>query len=215
MRARRLVALISTAALVVALLPGVALGAHPDRTRGGGPEPTPVAPSVNTVYIVQMAERPVVAYTGDIAGYQATRPARGQKIDPAGADALAKEIQSKLLTVTDPETGDKVFNKIYTRDVFHGAAEADAPDLQLGYADGYQTGKASAAGAAPQELLEINDDKWSGEHASSDAESTPGVFFCNRKVTGDPAIVDLGPTALQYLGLKIPADYDGKPLPQE
>ena len=136
-------------------------------------------------------------------------------VDPAGADALAKEIQSKLLTVTDPETGDKVFNKIYTRDVFHGAAEADAPDLQLGYADGYQTGKASAAGAAPQELLEINDDKWSGEHASSDAESTPGVFFCNRKVTGDPAIVDLGPTALQYLGLKIPADYDGKPLPQE
>ncbi len=58
MRARRLVALISTAALVVALLPGVALGAHPDRTRGGGPEPTPIAPSINTVYIVQMAEKP-------------------------------------------------------------------------------------------------------------------------------------------------------------
>jgi predicted AlkP superfamily phosphohydrolase/phosphomutase len=145
-----------------------------------------------------------------------TKGREGQGIvDPAEADALAKEIQEKLIAVTDPETGDKVFNKIYTREVFKGAAAADAPDLQLGYADGYQTGKASAAGAAPAELFEINDDKWSGEHASSDTESTPGIFFANRKMEGEAAIVDLGPTALKYLGLTIPTDYDGKPLPLE
>lgn len=37
---------------------------------------------VSRAYIVQMADQPVVAYTGGVAGLQATRPARGQKIDP-------------------------------------------------------------------------------------------------------------------------------------
>lgn len=36
----------------------------------------------NKVYIVQLAEQPVTAYTGGVRGLQATRPARGQKIDP-------------------------------------------------------------------------------------------------------------------------------------
>ncbi len=34
------------------------------------------------VYIVQMAEQPVVAYSGGIAGYPTTKPAKGQKINP-------------------------------------------------------------------------------------------------------------------------------------
>ena len=33
-------------------------------------------------YIVQLAELPVVAYDGSIKGYAATKPGRGQKIDP-------------------------------------------------------------------------------------------------------------------------------------
>lgn len=36
----------------------------------------------NKLYIVRMAEEPVVAYRGGIPGLQATRPNRGQKIDP-------------------------------------------------------------------------------------------------------------------------------------
>jgi len=36
----------------------------------------------NGVYIVQMKAAPVVAYTGDVPGYRATKPAKGQKIDP-------------------------------------------------------------------------------------------------------------------------------------
>ena len=33
-------------------------------------------------YIVQMSDAPVVSYTGDIAGYKATKPSKGQKLDP-------------------------------------------------------------------------------------------------------------------------------------
>jgi subtilisin family serine protease len=36
----------------------------------------------NRAYIVQMAEPPVTAYSGGIAGLAATKPGRGQKIDP-------------------------------------------------------------------------------------------------------------------------------------
>jgi hypothetical protein len=36
----------------------------------------------NNVYIVRMADSPVVAYEGGIPGYQATKPRKGQKIDP-------------------------------------------------------------------------------------------------------------------------------------
>ncbi len=36
----------------------------------------------SSVYIVQMTEDPVVAYDGDIAGFPATRPGSGQKINP-------------------------------------------------------------------------------------------------------------------------------------
>jgi hypothetical protein len=39
--------------------------------------------------IVQLAEAPVVAYGGGIPGYAATRPARGQKIDPLDARVVA------------------------------------------------------------------------------------------------------------------------------
>jgi subtilisin family serine protease len=39
----------------------------------------------NNAYIVQLAEQPVTAYTGGIKGLQATKPRKGQKIDPNSA----------------------------------------------------------------------------------------------------------------------------------
>ncbi len=38
-----------------------------------------------STYIVQMSQSPVVAYDGDIAGLKATKPAKGEKIDPLSA----------------------------------------------------------------------------------------------------------------------------------
>lgn len=140
------------------------------------------------------------------------REGRGT-VEPSEADRLAAEIRGKLLAVTDPETGEKVFDNIYTSEVFTGEAAADAPDLQLAYADGYQSSKSTASGGAPEHLFEPNDDKWSGEHASSDAANTPGIFFSNQNInTETPRIVDLGVTALEYLGASAPADYEGEPL---
>jgi hypothetical protein len=40
------------------------------------------------VYIVRLAENPVVAYTGGVAGLKATKPNKGQKIDPNSTDVV-------------------------------------------------------------------------------------------------------------------------------
>lgn len=48
---------------------------------GGQPGSKRVALS-NSAYIVQMADMPVTAYQGGIQGYAATKPRKGQKIDP-------------------------------------------------------------------------------------------------------------------------------------
>jgi len=128
------------------------------------------------------------------------------------APVLLEELKQKLLAVTDPNNGDKVFRNVYTFPHPQGDAVAEAPDIQLGYAEGYQTAKASAAGAAPKEIFEPNLNKWSGEHASSDVDFTPGIFFANQKTAPKPVLLDLGVTALKYLGLQVPADFEGKPL---
>lgn len=56
---------------------------------GTAQEPTPQVPedivaakSESQVYIVQMSGDPVVIYEGDIAGLPATKPAKGQKVNP-------------------------------------------------------------------------------------------------------------------------------------
>jgi subtilisin family serine protease len=43
----------------------------------------------NGVYIVQMLAAPAVSYSGGIAGYNATKPGIGQKIDPLAANTLS------------------------------------------------------------------------------------------------------------------------------
>jgi subtilisin family serine protease len=52
------------------------------------PDATSNAPK-NGVYIVQMKASPVVSYTGDISGYNATKPGQGKKIDPLAANTLS------------------------------------------------------------------------------------------------------------------------------
>ena len=134
-------------------------------------------------------------------------------VEPADAGALIDEIRQKLLDVTDPDTGEKVFSAIYTRDEYTGIASEDAPDIQLGYAEGYQSTKDTVKGTAPEGLFEPNTDKWSGEHASSDVRLTPGIFFSNQSIGDEePHIVDIGVTALDYLGAKVPDDFEGKNL---
>jgi hypothetical protein len=42
----------------------------------------------NKVYVVRLAENPVVAYDGKIKGYAATKIRKGQKLDPDAGDVV-------------------------------------------------------------------------------------------------------------------------------
>jgi predicted AlkP superfamily phosphohydrolase/phosphomutase len=127
---------------------------------------------------------------------------------------LQDEIRDKLLPLKDPETGDAIFKDIYKRDdIYKGEYIQMAPDLQVGFLDGYRVGWQDTLGTIRRGVVENNNRKWSGDHCATATEISHGVFFSNRKIASDaPHIMDLAPTILKSLEVPIPADYDGKPL---
>jgi len=127
---------------------------------------------------------------------------------------LQDEIRGKLLPLSDPETGERIFADIYKRDdIYKGEYIQMAPDLQVGFLDGYRVGWQDTLGTIRRGVVENNNKKWSGDHCATATEISHGVFFCDRKLaTADPHIMDLAPSILKLLETQIPADYDGKPL---
>jgi subtilisin family serine protease len=76
----KLISLVSASALVLAGgLAGTASMAAPIKSEAASANKNKQS---NSVYIVRMADDPVVAYKGGIKGYAATAPKKGQKIDP-------------------------------------------------------------------------------------------------------------------------------------
>jgi predicted AlkP superfamily phosphohydrolase/phosphomutase len=144
------------------------------------------------------------------------RGREGQGIVSAGAEykALQDEIAGKLAQLTDPDTGEQVMRAVYRRDdIYKGEYLQYAPDLQVGFNDGYRVGWQDTLGGVNRAVVENNNRKWSGDHCATATEISGGVFFANRKVaTTAPSIMDLAPTILKALGVPVPADLDGKPL---
>jgi predicted AlkP superfamily phosphohydrolase/phosphomutase len=140
----------------------------------------------------------------------------GQGIVSEGAEytALQNEIRGKLAALVDPKDGQRVFRDIYRRDdIYHGEYLRNAPDLQVGFNDGYRVGWQDTLGGVTQAVIEDNTRKWSGDHCATATEISGGVLFMNRKIASDaPNIMDLSPTILKLLGVPLPPDLDGKPL---
>ncbi len=144
------------------------------------------------------------------------RGREGQGIVNEGDDyrRLADELSAKLLTMTDPKTGQRIVRSVYKRDdVYSGPFMANAPDLQVGFEDGYRVSWQTSLGGSPPGLLYPNMKKWSGDHCSFDYQTIPGALISNRTLSADQAnIIDIAPTVLKYFGVAIPKAIDGKPL---
>ena len=83
----------------------------------------------NDVYIVRLAEQPVVAYDGRIKGYAATKIRKGQKLDPLASDVVKykSHLTGRHNAVLNAAGGGK---KLYSYGyVFNGFA-ADLTDAQ-------------------------------------------------------------------------------------
>jgi subtilisin family serine protease len=81
MRNKSLLTLLSTAALTAF----AALSVPVTAVVAAVPKDTDQSRFVDDSYIVQLADAPVVAYDGSIKGYAATKPGKGQKIDPTSS----------------------------------------------------------------------------------------------------------------------------------
>ncbi len=125
---------------------------------------------------------------------------------------LLGAISQGLLTVTDPQNDQVVLKKIYKgNEVYQGDYLDKQPDLVLGFNDGYRTSKETMLGGIPSELLANNLGKWSGDHSASVMEETPGVIFCNRKISQDnPRLVDFAVTVLDYFSVNKLPEMEGK-----
>ncbi len=146
------------------------------------------------------------------------RGRESQGVVSPGAEykALQDEIASKLLKLTDPEGGGAVLKDVYRRDdVYKGDYLLYAPDLQVGFNDGYRVGWQDTMGGVSRSVVENNNRKWSGDHCATAAEISGGVLFVNRKIAvAKPHIMDVSPTVLKLLDVPLPGDLDGKPIIQ-
>ena len=84
--------------------------------KGGGY----VEESPNGVYIVQMINAPVVGYTGDVPGYPATKPPKGEKINPNNRNVVkyASYLKGKHDEALGKVGGQKLYDYVYTYNGF-------------------------------------------------------------------------------------------------
>jgi predicted AlkP superfamily phosphohydrolase/phosphomutase len=153
------------------------------------------------------------AYTMGLNGLYLNVKGREREgiVEPAAAEALKDELRAKLNGLADPESGKIGITGVFDCDaVYAGPYVDNAPDLIVGYGDGYRASWDSVMGKVTEKIFEDNLKAWSGDHCI-DPRLVPGVLFCNHKIAEEkPAIVDVAPTILKLFGLGLPAHFDGK-----
>lgn len=131
-----------------------------------------------------------------------------------GADALstAEQIAEKLVILTDPKDGHEAVKNVYRRDLIYSGGQADnAPDLVVGFQDGYRASWQTAVGGAPARIFEDNLKKWSGDHIV-DPSIVPGILLTNFNMNREGAsLVDIAPTVLSCFGMSA-SGMEGKTL---
>ena len=101
-------------------------------------------------------------------------------VAPEEAEALKRELIEKLTDSRDTGTGEVAIQSLYTASALYKGPYLDAaPDLIIGYADGYRTSWDAAIGRIGPNVFEDNDKAWSGDHCV-DPLLVPGVLFSNR-----------------------------------
>ncbi|HEX8985768.1 MAG TPA: alkaline phosphatase family protein, partial [Bryobacteraceae bacterium] len=139
------------------------------------------------------------------------REAQGIVSDEEAA-GLRREIASGLVSLRDDDGRAPVDHVYPTASLYRGPYLDAAPDLIVGYGEGYRISWESAVGQVTQCVLEDNPKAWTGDHCV-DPVLVPGVLFSNlRLAAGNPGIEDLAPTLLDLFGVERPEWMDGRAL---
>ena len=151
------------------------------------------------------------AYTFGLSGIYlnlAGREAQGI-VRSEDAVALKTELQRKLTGLRDDDA--VAIQGVYqASDIYRGPYLDAAPDMVIGYAEGYRAAWDAATGRVTSTVFEDNRKAWCGDHCV-DPPLVPGVLFSNLKISAkDPGIEDLAPTALRLFGIEPPAWMEGR-----
>ncbi|MDY6853849.1 MAG: alkaline phosphatase family protein [Thermodesulfobacteriota bacterium] len=155
------------------------------------------------------------AYTFGLSGIYINEKGRESKgvVHSDKKKELNRELKERLQGLVDHERGETAIRNVFiTSELFNGPYLESAPDLIIGYNEGYRASWGAAVGRADEEIFEDNTKSWSGDHCI-DPELVPGIFFCNRKIISNaPHIKDIAPTVLNVFGAEVPSYMSGKSL---
>ena len=153
------------------------------------------------------------AYTFGLAGVYINQKGREAEgiVDPSDARALTRELATKLSELYDEQRGRPAVRHAWPSDSLYTGPYLDAaPDVIVGYAEGYRASWDSAVGKVTGHVFADNTKAWSGDHCV-DPHLVPGVLFSNRKIeAADPGIEDMAPTALDLFGIEPPPYMEGR-----
>ncbi len=112
---------------------------------------------------------------------------------------LRNEIARKLESAVDPETNQHPIHRVFApEDVYSGEQTRNAPDLIIGYHQGWRASWDTILGKYPQQVYLNNTDPWSGDHCI-DPCFCSGCLFSNRNLALEkPRLEDLSKVILDY-----------------
>ncbi|HSA96762.1 MAG TPA: nucleotide pyrophosphatase, partial [Acidobacteriota bacterium] len=141
------------------------------------------------------------------------REAKGTVSPGAEAAALKAELAARLAALRDGPGGPAAITRVYDRDaIYAGPYKENAPDLIIGYNEGYRASWDGVTGVVNSRVIEDNTKAWSGDHCI-DPALVPGVLFSSLRLNTDkPSIMDIAPTALALFGVAPPKHMDGRVL---
>jgi predicted AlkP superfamily phosphohydrolase/phosphomutase len=126
--------------------------------------------------------------------------------------SINDEIAAKLAQLRDVDDVPVIDTLTNVAQLYPTADPRIAPDLIVGYADNYRVGWDSVLGGIPEQVLEDNLNRWSGDHCIS-AGRVPGILLTNRKITVEqPTLCDIAATILGAWQLALDEAMTGRDL---
>ncbi len=131
--------------------------------------------------------------------------------------AIMQAIRDGLLGLRDVDFSGPDYPVIkgvyYGEDIYSGPQKTMqlAPDMVVGFNNGYRTSWQTALGGVPESIFEDNNRKWSGDHCSFDPSITVGVLLSSKPIMKpDPCIMDVLPSIMALLDIEPDPEVDGK-----